>query len=186
VQGVAWDPQNQLVATQSADRSVRFHQFAKPKSGVAMPKFAIKKCEIVKMLNPLTNKASAPVVMMSDGSSDATSPSHIKGKNLFADSTVPSFFRRPAFSPDGALFMAPTGVYRPTVDKTGSLKDLPSSSFCTHVFSREHLTSPIISLSGLEEPSIAVKFSPVVYKLVRLSGEKTPVAMIGGEYRCAQ
>ncbi|GAB5033013.1 chromatin assembly factor 1 subunit fas2 [Nannochloropsis oceanica] len=32
--------------------------------------------------------------------------------NLFADETVPSFFRRPAWSPDGCLLLTPTGLYR--------------------------------------------------------------------------
>jgi chromatin assembly factor 1 subunit B len=134
------------------------------------------------MLNPLTASKAAPVVLMGDGTNDpAANPGYTKGKNLFADSTVPSFFRRPAFSPDGALFVAPTGIYRP--EKTVG-KELPSSSFCTHVFSREYLTSPIISLTGLEEPSIAVKFSPILYRLVSAPGEKgAPTALIPGDYR---
>ena len=36
-----------------------------------------------------------------------------KGNNLFADATVPSFFRRPTFTPDGNLIIAPTGIHRP-------------------------------------------------------------------------
>jgi chromatin assembly factor 1 subunit B len=43
-------------------------------------------------------------------------------------------------------------------------------SFCTHIFSRAQLSIPIVSLVGLEDPSIAVRCSPVLYKLIDPSG----------------
>ena len=113
----------------------------------------------------------------------------VRGKNLFADSTVPSFFRRPSFSPDGVLFVSPTGIYRPSnindtmIPSGHSQSILPAASFCTHIFSRDHLSSPIVSLTGLEDPSVAVRFSPIMYKPVRIHGETTPRSMIPGEFR---
>ena len=102
-----------------------------------------------------------------------------KGNNLFADATVPSFFRRPTFTPDGNLIIAPTGIHRPitipeilkgestgegvqgTPNKSSSSPEVEGSKgkFCTHIFSRYDPTTPIMSLTGLEEPSVAVRCS---------------------------
>ncbi len=98
-----------------------------------------------------------------------------KSRNLFADATVPSFFRRPSFSPDGALFVAPTGIYR-------NLSSL-QQTFCTHVFSRTLMTSPIMSLVGLEDPSVVIRFSPVLFKLICTSSEEKPYSIVPGKYR---
>ncbi len=113
------------------------------------------------------------------------------GKNLFADYTVPSFFRRLAFSPDGNLIIAPTGIFRnmslpespqPSPDLEASLKAI-KGNFCTHVFSRWNIASPILSLAGLDEPSVAVRFSPVLYELVSSPAESEPRSLIPGDYR---
>ena len=42
-------------------------------------------------------------------------------------------------------------------------------SFCTHIFIRSQLSIPAISLVGLEEPSTAVRCSPILYKMVTSS-----------------
>ena len=107
-----------------------------------------------------------------------------KAKNLYADSTVPCFFRRPAFSPDGLLLLTPTGTYRNIEAK--------QQSFCTHIYSRALLSSPVMSLIGLEDPSVAVRFSPVVYLPItrgckareKMSEEEKVInMMIPGNYR---
>ena len=82
--------------------------------------------------------------------------------------------------------VAPTGIYRPADPKPASAptsSDGPLSSFCTYIFSRDRLSTPLIALTGLEDPSVAVRFSPVLYKLVRVPGEKTAQSMIPGAYR---
>ena len=108
-----------------------------------------------------------------------------KAKNLYADSTVPCFFRRPAFSPDGLLLLTPTGTYRNIKAK--------QQSFCTHIYSRALLATPVMSLIGLEDPSVAVRFSPVVYLPITQGSckegdnmseeEKVINMMIPGSYR---
>ena len=107
-----------------------------------------------------------------------------KAKNLYADSTVPCFFRRPAFSPDGLLLLTPTGTYRNIKAK--------QQSFCTHIYSRAYLSTPVMSLIGLEDPSVAVRFSPVVYLPItqgsckegdNMSEEEKVINMIPGSYR---
>ena len=115
----------------------------------------------------------------------ATVDNRDKGRNLFADSTVPCFFRRPTFTPDGQLFIAPTGVYKHTEDIIKQLDptvEVSPKSFCTHIFSRNQMTAPIASLTGLEDPSVAVKCNPVLYKMKDYDGDiQTP--MVPGKYR---
>jgi chromatin assembly factor 1 subunit B len=40
-------------------------------------------------------------------------------------------------------------------------------SFCTHIFGRENRSTPYISLVGLEDPAVAIRCSPRLYKLVK-------------------
>lgn len=117
---------------------------------------------------------------------NATESASSAGINLFADSFVPSFFRRVACSPDGALVIAPTGIHRPPNApklapgaKADPAQAGTGNSYCTHVFSRDNLASPCVSLVGLEEPSIAVRCCLRPYKLIPHGGE----SMIPGEYR---
>ena len=96
-------------------------------------------------------------------------------------------YRRVVCSPDGALVIAPTGIHRPPnapkVAASGSKTDPTppgtGNSYCTHVFARDNLASPCVSLVGLEEPSIAVRCCLRPYKLIPHSGE----SMIPGSYR---
>ncbi len=110
-----------------------------------------------------------------------------KGIHLFADSSVATCFfryiffpheciilsfRRLAFSPDGSLLVAPTGVYRPTSKSTNQI-------FATHIFHRSDFSTPIVTLAGLESPSVAVRFSPVLYEIV----PETSPPLFQGDYR---
>ncbi|KAL1459787.1 hypothetical protein WDU94_011741 [Cyamophila willieti] len=84
VQGVAWDPKNQYVATLSSDRSLRTYSIASKK-----------------------------VISRATRSKLPLNPSHElfdKVTPLFHDDTMKSFFRRLDFSPDGNLLVAPSGV----------------------------------------------------------------------------
>ena len=96
-------------------------------------------------------------------------------------------YRRVVCSPDGALVIAPTGIHRPPnapkVTASGTKTDPTppgtGNSYCTHVFARDNLASPCVSLVGLEEPSIAVRCCLRPYKLIPHGGE----SMIPGAYR---
>ena len=105
---------------------------------------------------------------------------------------------RPCFSPDGALLITPTGIHRPIPmkdikEKEGKDKNITDAdyekrkSFCTHIFIRSQLSIPAISLIGLEEPSTAVRFSPILYKMVTsspspISSTSLPCSGSGGSY----
>ena len=87
VQGVAWDPKNEILATLSSDRKLRVFQHASKK------------------LLARVGKAPLPVPKDHD--------LHGKKVNLFHDDTIQTFFRRLTFSPDGELIIVPSGVIEP-------------------------------------------------------------------------
>lgn len=84
VQGVAWDPLNQYLATLSTDRYFRV--------------FDINTKKVISR----NSKCLLPV--------PESSPLHGKTIRLFHDDTLQTFFRRLAFSPDGQLIITPSGV----------------------------------------------------------------------------
>ncbi|KAI5733217.1 hypothetical protein M8J76_009076 [Diaphorina citri] len=83
VQGVAWDPKNQYVATLSSDRSLRTYS-------IQSKKVISRAC-----------RSKLPV--------DSSHELFDKVVPLFHDDTMKSFFRRLTFSPDGQLLIAPSG-----------------------------------------------------------------------------
>lgn len=82
VQGVAWDPKNQYVATQSSDRAVRVYN--------------INTKRVVHKIHKFTQPTS--------GDQPA------KPVRMFHDDTLKSFCRRLSFTPDGELLIAPAGL----------------------------------------------------------------------------
>ncbi len=106
--------------------------------------------------------------------------------------------RRLSFSPDGLLLITPTGIHRPPSDapakgsgavasssaqKTSSAAPAavagPAKSFCTHIYSRNQLSTPCLSLTGLDEPSVAVRCCPRLFKLAPSEN----ASLIPGDYR---
>lgn len=115
------------------------------------------------------------------------------GINLFADSNVPSFFRRLSFSCDGSLLITPTGIYRGennglnnngpiTPSNNNKNKSTIVRPFCTHIFHRDNFSTPCVSLVGLEDPSVGIKFNPRLFKFVD-HGEDGPAPLFKGSYR---
>ena len=203
-----------MVVTQSSDRSCRIHQVAqlhlkgiellviistRPCSQIKhkykaaqMAKLVTKGNQQIRMTNPYgsaissATDAAPPTFSTSlEDTSVVKTPAAVS--HLYADSTVPCFFRRPAFTPDGSLLITPTGIHRPLT--TQSPEDARSSdavpSFCTHVFLRDHLQSPIVSLVGLEEPSVAIRCCPLLFKRVVDNSNERVVSgsLFEGDYR---
>jgi hypothetical protein len=75
---------------------------------------------------------------------------------LFLDDTLPSFFRRLAWSPDGSFLVAPTGVFKDTHE--GAHKNV------THLFKRNYWSKPLLQLPGVYAPTIATRFCPALFK----------------------
>lgn len=74
--------------------------------------------------------ATASSSATEDGSSSTTTAAPADGSsgvkradkkaNLFCDETVPTFFRRLSWTPDGAFLIAPTGIYAPPAGDANS------------------------------------------------------------------
>ncbi|KAG8228393.1 hypothetical protein J437_LFUL003865 [Ladona fulva] len=95
VQGVAWDPQNQYVATMSSDRLCRI--------------FSVNTKRVVHRIY----KSWLPGLGSSENPEE-------KVYRLYHDDTLKSFFRRLSFTPDGELLITPAGV----IEREGDQKDI--------------------------------------------------------------
>ncbi|EFJ49719.1 hypothetical protein VOLCADRAFT_89466 [Volvox carteri f. nagariensis] len=125
VQGVAWDPLGRYIATQSADRTARVYSVKPPPQSAAAAaggslcrsgagRVAVKRCAVRGMGGSWRTGGSHCSL-----SSQQYCLWHTKTKlpgtakqPLFSDDSLPTFFRRLAWSPDGAFLAAPAGVYR--------------------------------------------------------------------------
>jgi len=80
---------------------------------------------------------------------------------LFHDDTLKSFFRRLSFSPDGQILVTSSGIME-TIDEQNKNKVTTNVSY---VFARKSFTKPVLYVPSLDQYSVAVQFSPVLYKL---------------------
>jgi len=130
-----------------------------------------------------------------DGEASARSASPVPGNttapagkrhHMFADElTLGSFFRRLAFTTDGAFLVVPAALWhgRSSNDKSANsgtiAKDVPGSptsvmnsedrlaesSFATYLFARHRYDQPYKVLTGLEKPSVVVRPNPMLFQL---------------------
>lgn len=143
VQGVAWDPLGHYVASLSSDRTCRVYVNKPQKTKSKGPK----------MLNFVPHNVIAKAEQkQSDDSKNSSTKVH-----LFHDETLPSFFRRLSWSPDGSFLVAPAGSYRV----------LPASDTLNtaYIFSRKDLSRPALQLPAANKPVVAVRFCPIIFKL---------------------
>ncbi|KAI9074797.1 hypothetical protein K1719_043221 [Acacia pycnantha] len=139
VQGVAWDPLGKYVASLSSDRTCRIY-FNKPKKSKGSGKINYVCQQVIsKAVHPLLDNSKTT------------------NYHLFHDETLPSFFRRPAWSPDGSFLVVPAGSYKIT---SGS-----ESVNAAYVFSREDLSRPAIQLPCANKAVVAVRFCPINFSL---------------------
>lgn len=139
VQGVAFDPLNEYIATLSTDRSCRIFNLNS------------EKCihNISKMSLP------QPVTTATD------SPSEIKTKSfkMFHDDTMRSFFRRLTFTPDGEILIVPAGCME-CGDKVIN---------STYMFSRQIFNKPAVYLPSPSKVTICVRCCPRKFELKKIS-----------------
>lgn len=141
VQGVAWDPAGQYVASLSSDRTCRIY--------INKPQTARAKSQ--EKLNYVCQHviAKAELQKQDDGSSTKF--------HLFHDETLPSFFRRLEWSPDGSFLVVPAGIHKFSADS--------SASNTSYIFSRKDFSRPALQLPGASKPIVAVRFCPVIFTL---------------------
>ncbi|VFQ63530.1 unnamed protein product [Cuscuta campestris] len=139
VQGVTWDPLSKYVASLSSDRSCRIY-INKPSKSKGVEKMNFVCHHVVAKIDAETVDESKAVK-----------------SNLFLDETLPSFFRRLSWSPDGSFLLVPAGSY-----KCSSASAPTNTAF---VFSRNDLSRPALILPGASKPVVATRFCPVAFNL---------------------
>ncbi|KAF3987053.1 hypothetical protein FT663_03158 [Candidozyma haemuli var. vulneris] len=85
--------------------------------------------------------------------------------SLYHSESLQSFFRRLAFSPDGSLLLTPSGILK---KGETSEDDEATESFqnTVYIYTRAGFDHPpICYITGFTKPTVAVKFSPALYKL---------------------
>ncbi|WFD29797.1 Chromatin assembly factor 1 subunit [Malassezia sp. CBS 17886] len=222
VQGVAWDPLDRFLATQSSDRCVHVYNVLRNQgapghaAGAAMPasiadvqlanrntKLEPARSETVRADAQGTEKAgdehdAAPMHRThsrssSNASARSASPAPLPSirappspkerllaqpaqgtqaphQRLYGDDRYSGFFRRLTFSPDGALLVTPTGQYVSGTGAASPAPQRPCSSSAVYMYARGNLmqsNSPVAVLPGHKTASIAVSFSPILYRLRR-------------------
>lgn len=73
------------------------------------------------------------------------------------ESLIETFYRRPAFSPDGSMFITPGAQYQKSSDEKPIVASL--------VFKRGNMSSPSLVLPVKGKPSILARFCPLLFKL---------------------
>lgn len=118
--------------------------------------------------SPSLDNGSGPPVASS-------SPILNKGLMSYHNEAFTSFFRRLTFTPDGSLLFTPSGLYKyqDSVGNGNNNQHQESSSVVSeettntvYIYTRGGLNRPPVAhLPGLKKPSLAVKCSPILYKL---------------------
>lgn len=144
VQGVAWDPLNVYLATQSSDRTAKVWRVLTKVNG------SIALGSINKIGRAPTNYFEASPAA-GDGAEE-------KMHAMFFDETLVSFFRRLAFSPDGSLLFLPTGlVPRSTAEGRGR--------HALYIATRGQLAGmPGVVIDGFSRGIVAVRPHPRLFR----------------------
>ncbi|XP_065873208.1 chromatin assembly factor 1 subunit FAS2 [Euphorbia lathyris] len=140
VQGVTWDPLAKFVASISSDRTCRVYGH-KPQT----------KSKGVEKMNYVCQH------VITKAEQQLTDDSKASKNHLFHDETLPSFFRRLDWSPDGSFLLVPAGCY-----KISPASDTVNTAY---VFSRKDFSRPALLLPGANKPVVVVRFCPVAFSL---------------------
>lgn len=192
VQGISWDPRGEFLATQSADRSLRVYRlvtdgtsrFADHRNEARttspftaslilnlsrsempsmnyLPDLSVKQLQIGPKTQQETQAKAPEAPLSTNGNSQSTHEGRIA--SLYHPESLQSFFRRLAFSPDGSLLLTPLGLLK---EGSREEEDPGVVHHTVYVHTRASLSNPpACYLSGFDKPAIAVRFSPILYKL---------------------
>ncbi|KAL7520819.1 hypothetical protein ACHAWX_005524 [Stephanocyclus meneghinianus] len=173
VQGVAYDPKGVYMASFGSDRTVKVYT-RKLKEGteeeLANKRFELGKVKTIKFLNAnqsgsfgSQNKSEGGIASGKDEMLPSIEDKKEK-RHLFADElTVGSFFRRLAFTPDGAFLIVPAALWHGELEPSSSgsggnqpaspksVEKLTDPSFGTYLFARHYFERPYKVLAGLEK-----------------------------------
>ncbi|WFD18443.1 Chromatin assembly factor 1 subunit [Malassezia caprae] len=206
IQGVAWDPLNLFLATQSSDRSMLISRLTRnPNDKVDLVLASKNQRTDMRASQALTpsEAASAPNDAVTSERKRSNLPTispalhkqeEIKqpegGEHthkMYGDDRCSSFFRRLAFSPDGALLATPTGqhiVSSPHANDATKLSNTSTGS--VYLYGRAsfgHSHAPIAVLPGHKTVTLIVRFSPILYHLRETPEGSGKASVFGFPYR---
>ncbi len=128
------------------------------------------------------DKSTSNVNANATASNGTSSASQGKKRHLFADeSTVESFFRRLAWTTDGAFLVTPASLWhgassnatantntnssKENNDTSSSASSPPPPSYATYLFARHQFDKPYKVFYGLEKPSVVIRPNPKLFHL---------------------
>lgn len=164
VQGVTWDPAQKFIITQSADRTCKVYALRPPAVGSKRNKITgyLPACESAKdffcayTMSRRSIKKEESGVEREPAVSDKNAEKGEQQVPLFLDESLPSFFRRLSWSPDGSILAVPAGSYRST--KTSS------ELYTAYLYARGCWSAPAVHLPAQTKPIVAIRFCPVFFK----------------------
>lgn len=121
VQGVAWDPLGKYAASLSSDRTCRIYVNKPSKAkGVDRSNYVCQHV-ISKAESTVADESKVSTIIFSSSCFTLQGRKFLHNQiyltviqstrsHLFLDETLPSFFRRLAWSPDGSFLLVPSGI----------------------------------------------------------------------------
>lgn len=165
VQGVAWDPRNRFVVTQSSDQTARVYRTVKDGSAKLQFKCVIKELHVPssstdrqKSLPPNKRQKIDGDEGVDDEGEDGGAETKETRQKMFLNESAPTFFRRPGWSPDGSILVVPAGVTHGQVEGGGTA---PNNT--AWMFSRGRLNRPFAHVPGHSRMTVAARFNPIVF-----------------------
>lgn len=185
VQGVAWDPLNKFIATQGKDRSMNVYSIDPEKPNLG-PKLVSRNTKLVTEKEVKKERSVSPTVSTSPTVAKTAAPTAptMHSQLMFGDDESTPFFRRLAFSPDGAFLVTPAGIFEDPSSSTykKSKKASADDSVSSKPESSKGSSSkPKKEVSSTTGGVISGPASPTVYLFARgqLANE-SPVAYLPG------
>ncbi|KAI8867429.1 WD40 repeat-like protein, partial [Ramicandelaber brevisporus] len=142
VQGVGWDPiqDGRYIVTQGSDRAVCVYEWDQPTATTAV-----------------TDEQQPP--------QPTSHPATIRGFMMYYDENLSSFFRRPAFLPDGSALLTAAGVYRSQQTPAVSPRPTTLTTNTVYAYARNRITSdPIAHFPGHKYPVTSIRPCPVLFE----------------------
>ena len=161
--------------TSASNRGSATNTIATANSGLWTGKFEVGKAKMVKYRtldkdNSNSSTNTNTHTNHENNNNNTTTSTTTKKRHLFADeSSVESFFRRLAWTQDGAFLITPASLWHPSSTTITSQNETTSTSsspsFATYLFARHQYEQPYKVLHGLEKPSVVIRPNPRLFKL---------------------
>lgn len=159
--------------THSNSSTTSSHRCASPLPAVMPSSPSLKHSE---MALPLTSLNS----INQDSKKNISNAVNYKQNFLYHGETLQSFFRRLTFSPDGALLLTTSGMYKQSSIKLNQ-EEITNT---VYVYTRGGINKPpIVHIPGFKKPAIGIQFSPVKYSLLPSDNESDSQNVFNLPYR---